>query len=423
MAGRAAFRDLIPRERSWFVCACASGCALALTLWSWARVASGGISLVDVLFFVAGTIVQVLCLWHMQKRDVVYSDRVISLAVSVYGVLFLVGGFTARGGHLFQGCMFAACLALLAVLHLLPARRVGSAERPVSEFDRSLLRKPLGYLAAYAAGTGFSKGLMLFPFASELVEPVGAGGYAAGLVLSGALMWLLMLYTMPDQGLDKMTRLALLLAVAGAFVLSQTLLMQASSWWAAVAVSLCLIAMGLGIFLFTMLRMSLDLVGVFALSRWMPCGIGALYVGMLALGGVVGWGSSVLLGAGAQVFSVLSAAVLLATVIVYGLSSERVWEARGLRRQMERALCGDEPELRPRWRAACAKIAEECGLTPREREVFELLAKGRNSVSIEKKLVISNHTVKSHTLSIYRKLGVHSAQELIDKVEEAKGDA
>lgn len=422
MANRVAFRELIPRERSWLACACASGCALALTLWSWARIASGGFSLADAFFFVAGAAGQVLCLWHMQKRDVVYSDRVISLAVAVYGILFLVGD-CLRGGRLFQGCILAAYLALLLALRLLPARGPGSSERPVSEFDRSLLRKPLGYLAAYAVGTGFSKGLMLSPFASALVGFAGMPGYAIGLVLSGALMWLLMLYTMPDRGLDKMTRLALLLAVAGAFVLSQTLILPASSRQAAVAVSLGLVAMGLGIFLFLMLRMSLDLVGVFALSRWMPCGIGALYVGMLALGGVVGWGSRVLLGVSAQVFSMLSAAVLLAAVIVYGLSSERVWEARGLRRQMECAAQGDEPKPRPRWRVACAKIADECRLTPREREVFELLAKGRNSVAIEKKLVISNHTVKSHTLSIYRKLGVHSAQELIDMVEEAKEDA
>ena len=65
-------------------------------------------------------------------------------------------------------------------------------------------------------------------------------------------------------------------------------------------------------------------------------------------------------------------------------------------------------------------MADEFGLTQREQEVFVLLAKGRNAAYIEKTLVISNHTVKSHMLNIYKKLGIHSLQELIDLVESRK---
>ena len=67
--------------------------------------------------------------------------------------------------------------------------------------------------------------------------------------------------------------------------------------------------------------------------------------------------------------------------------------------------------------ARCAEVAKRFGLTPRETEVFALLARGRNSPYIQKKLVITNNTVKVHVRHIYQKLGVDSHQELIDLVE------
>lgn len=72
---------------------------------------------------------------------------------------------------------------------------------------------------------------------------------------------------------------------------------------------------------------------------------------------------------------------------------------------------------RKAWGKACEIIAKRSKLTPRETEVFMLLAKGRNSRVIERELSISSHTVKSHNYNIYRKLGVESQQELIDAIE------
>mgnify|MGYP005807034493 CR=1 FL=1 len=64
-------------------------------------------------------------------------------------------------------------------------------------------------------------------------------------------------------------------------------------------------------------------------------------------------------------------------------------------------------------------VAARCRLTPRETEVLELLAHGRNGPFIQEKLVLSRNTVKTHVANIYAKLGVHSQQELIDLVEQA----
>lgn len=69
------------------------------------------------------------------------------------------------------------------------------------------------------------------------------------------------------------------------------------------------------------------------------------------------------------------------------------------------------------WERACEKLADECGLSPREREVFALLAHGRNAEYISTTLFISNNTAKTHKYRIYRKLEVGTHQELLDKVE------
>ncbi|MEC4294727.1 helix-turn-helix transcriptional regulator [Adlercreutzia shanghongiae] len=66
----------------------------------------------------------------------------------------------------------------------------------------------------------------------------------------------------------------------------------------------------------------------------------------------------------------------------------------------------------------CTAVAERFGLTSRESDVLALLARGRTSPVIQKKLTVSHNTVKSHVRHIYAKLDVHSQQELIDLVDE-----
>ena len=70
------------------------------------------------------------------------------------------------------------------------------------------------------------------------------------------------------------------------------------------------------------------------------------------------------------------------------------------------------------WRAACEKVAEKYELTPRECDVFHMLAHGRNAQVIAREFSLSIYTVKSHAYNIYRKVGVDSQQALIDQVEK-----
>ena len=78
-----------------------------------------------------------------------------------------------------------------------------------------------------------------------------------------------------------------------------------------------------------------------------------------------------------------------------------------------------EPERHEQghWRARCAAVAREAGLSARETEVFMLLAKGRGIEHIQNKLYISGHTVKTHTYNIYKKMGISSREELLDAIE------
>lgn len=68
-----------------------------------------------------------------------------------------------------------------------------------------------------------------------------------------------------------------------------------------------------------------------------------------------------------------------------------------------------------------SKIDATCTLyklSPRETEVLHILLRGRDVKYIMDKFCISQSTAKTHVYNIYRKLGIHSRQELIDFVEE-----
>lgn len=68
----------------------------------------------------------------------------------------------------------------------------------------------------------------------------------------------------------------------------------------------------------------------------------------------------------------------------------------------------------------CQAIGRAHGLTEREVEIFAFLARGRNGQFLMDHYVVSRNTVKSHIKHIYAKLGVHSQQELIDRVEHGE---
>ena len=77
------------------------------------------------------------------------------------------------------------------------------------------------------------------------------------------------------------------------------------------------------------------------------------------------------------------------------------------------------PAARPDAREVRARgLFEDRGLTARETDVALLLARGLTKRYVAQRLSISEETAKSHIGNIYRKLGVHSQQELIARLDE-----
>lgn len=64
----------------------------------------------------------------------------------------------------------------------------------------------------------------------------------------------------------------------------------------------------------------------------------------------------------------------------------------------------------------CTALAKTYRLSPRETEIFCLLAQGRTRSVIQEELVLSDSTVKTHITHIYAKLEVVDRQEMMDLV-------
>lgn len=68
-------------------------------------------------------------------------------------------------------------------------------------------------------------------------------------------------------------------------------------------------------------------------------------------------------------------------------------------------------------KTSCEHLAQLHGLTVREKELFMLLARGRNGTYIQQQCHITRNTAKTHIRHIYEKLHVHTHQELLDLIE------
>ena len=72
-----------------------------------------------------------------------------------------------------------------------------------------------------------------------------------------------------------------------------------------------------------------------------------------------------------------------------------------------------EPRSTRRWSASCSPAAapttRSSELTPREREVLELMAQGLSNAAIAQRLVVTDGAIEKHVTNIFGKLGLHTS--------------
>ena len=77
------------------------------------------------------------------------------------------------------------------------------------------------------------------------------------------------------------------------------------------------------------------------------------------------------------------------------------------------AICDGERRIADSVRKLVEEASDETGLTNRERQILFAVARGETNATIAERLNISANTVDKHRTKIMRKLGVHTAAELV----------
>ena len=131
----------------------------------------------------------------------------------------------------------------------------------------------------------------------------------------------------------------------------------------------------------------------------------------------VGQNVAQLLGVGSTADFVRTTAVafFLLYLILMVISHERK-RAESQARAADELLGRFAQEQESVRKLRCDALADDHGLTNREKDILYLLAQGRDLAFICETLFLSKNTVKSYQKTIYAKLDVHSKQEIIDLV-------
>lgn len=116
-------------------------------------------------------------------------------------------------------------------------------------------------------------------------------------------------------------------------------------------------------------------------------------------------------------------AVALVSVYLLLMAAIVLFRSKSVPPTAVSAFAGDGAEMVESHEAVlsrrCTELAARYGFTPRENDIFLLLAQGHTMPAIAERLFVSENTVKSHVKRIYQKLDIHSRSELIDLVNDA----
>lgn len=128
------------------------------------------------------------------------------------------------------------------------------------------------------------------------------------------------------------------------------------------------------------------------------------------LGQLVGFVCAIALGSSN---ARLEGFIVLLCLMAVGSAYAFVFPESMLERMMPHAFKLERKTLERR----CDEVAQRFELSPRETEVLVFLARGRDAAYVAERLTIAKSTVTTHRKSIYRKLGVHTQQQLLSVVD------
>lgn len=394
--------------------ATATACAAAL-LYAAAAMQSKGLALIGIVCFELGHV------WIV----VMYGLALCLLAQPRHAALAVAFGTAA--GAVVQSAMPAPSLAAgMALMAALPLFALAVCYAPAARFVSMLqhaaapcdmeIANPRAFLAPTSA---LFACILMFSIASGYALALNEVGHAPRI---GPLEWigtlgiaLLVACRSKPGGQDALFSLSALLVIAG-------FLAAPFTFGTDEADANALLRVGRNCFdvLVWMTLASIGKRNPFSLLVAIGIANAARAAGIIA-GAVAGHVVNDLALANAPFAHAVTACVLFAFVAFLwlgfrGFSFERT--IQGV--ETPRADGDGEADRTAGFDERCAAIADERGLTERETEIFLCLARGRNVGFIQEHFVISRNTVKTHVKRIYKKLDVHSQQELIDLAEEKR---
>ncbi len=298
-----------------------------------------------------------------------------------------------------------------------------------STTDWTLAKKPFMKMTVQLAAMAAFFGLVQGCYSPDnMLLPMTDPSSILGAALAGIVIFLLFSRSEFPPSLNPVVNISIIMFAVGILIVPYR--NEALS-----SLSAFLIMTGFIFYFLLVLIFIIDLVRTFDLNLTMALGINqsveyAMFTVSILIGYYI-WGNFGNLPTTAFMITSACSVVLITIVLVF--STERPpWRASFYKHSKSKSNAnGTEDDTHSdashiskiSEAAALQAIAVEYCLTPREVEVFKLLAKGRNAEYIQNSLVISNHTVKTHIYNIYKKLDVHSLQGLLDIIDLKKDPA
>ncbi|WP_251230199.1 helix-turn-helix transcriptional regulator [Adlercreutzia aquisgranensis] len=373
--------------------------ALCLVLFT-AFVYSGSL---DALFFLGAVLFSagnalLLIMWG-ELWSTLATGRVGRYLYASYAFAFVLYFLVTALPQLVGGLVMSA-FPVISVLILRSCRTEEKRSPSQIDFEIESLSPARIVVALVALGAvhGFTQRYL------NVSGTVPAETMSYSLLIAGAMLVVLVLYLIVRQPAVEV--LSLYVPIVPAFVIGLVLLSQLPASLAFAGNGLVLLA----IFSTDILVMIVSTDIAFRTRRPVAICFG-LALFCMRLGTTIASASVyVLLTDGALAPSTRPAAFLVGAIIVVLVGSV-VFTPTDLAKLYQPRQTG-EPDSAST--SNCARIAEACGLTPRETEVLALLSAGRSAPYISNELCIAESTTKHHISSIYRKIGVCDRQDLMD---------